>query len=135
MGHWRLGCQLCCDFWGIAFSRIARVLLMTFADSEASRILRSHPGAEDGGGKPEELQRGGDSTHEGCRGGQDPNRMLFSLDTAVSHCLKMHLRLGFRLVRTRGPRRPDKTWEIPGICNGWGRRQIPLSVGIFNTII
>merc|ERR1712117_613209 len=68
MGPWRLGCQLCCDFWGIAFSRIARVLLMTFADSEASRILRSHLGAEDGGGKPKELQRGGDSTHEGCRG-------------------------------------------------------------------
>ena len=57
---------------------------MTFADSEASRVLRSNFGAKDGGGKPEGLQRGGDSTHEGCRGGRDPIRMLFSLNAAVS---------------------------------------------------
>ena len=75
---------------------------MTFADSEASRILRSHPGAEDGGGKPKELQRGGDSTHEGCRGGQDPNRMLFSLDTVVSHLFKIAFKVGLQAGQNKG---------------------------------
>ena len=75
---------------------------MTFADSEASRILRSHLGAEDGGGKPKELQRGGDSTHEGCRGGQDPNRMLFSLDTAVSHFFKNAFKVGLQAGQNKG---------------------------------
>ena len=76
---------------------------MTFADSEASRILRSHLGAEDGGGKPKELQRGGDSTHEGCRGGQDPNRMLFSLDAAISLFFsKFDFKVGLQAGQNKG---------------------------------
>ena len=44
--------------------------LVTLADSEASRVLWPHFGAEDGVGKPKGLQRGGDPAHAGRRGGK-----------------------------------------------------------------
>ena len=47
-----------------------RMLLVTFADPKASRVLWPHFGAEDGVGKPKGLQRGGDPAHAGRRGGK-----------------------------------------------------------------
>ena len=91
---------------------------MTFADPEASRVLWPHLGAEDGGGEPEELQRGGDSAHEGCRGGWEcQNRVRLTQRSHYQNQIK-----GGAAGRTEQGRHADgtKLGKLQAHVNGEG---------------
>ena len=77
------------------------MLLVTFADPKASRVLWPHFGAEDGVGKPKGLQRGGDSSHEGCRGGNEYQNRIRSMQWTLS-LLQIKFKVGLQAGQNKG---------------------------------